>query len=73
MDTIEFTAEQLKEATESRLMSAKITTLDQTGMLKWIHQQRLECYGSLLEADQQMIALEQDGIVDVIMSENCEK
>jgi len=70
VEPIQFSAEQLKEATESRMKSGKPTPNDQTNILQWMKKQGLECYGSLLEADQQMVALEQDGIVDGIMSED---
>ena len=70
VEPIQFTTEELKEATDSRMKSAKPTPYDQANILKWMKGQGIECYGSLFEADQQMIALEQDGIVDGIMSED---
>ena len=35
-----------------------------------MEEQKVECYGSFLEADQQIVALEQDSIVDGIISED---
>ena len=70
VEPIQFSSQQLKEATESRMKTGKPTSNDQANILNWMKEQKLECYGSLLEADQQMVALEQDGIVDGIMSED---
>ena len=73
VELIELTAEQLKEAIDSRLKLAKPTPLDQANALKWMNWQGLECYGSLLEADQKIIALDQDEMLDGMMSEDGDK
>jgi len=48
----------------------KPTYLDQAAILKWMKSKDIHVVGSLFEADQQMVKLEQDGAVDGILSED---
>lgn len=62
--------EQLKEATASRMSMSHPTAIDHAAILKWMKEGNIEHYGSLYEADQQLVQLERDGIVDGIISED---
>jgi hypothetical protein len=57
-----FMKDEIAEATES-CMKMEI-------VLKWLLDQKVECVGSLEEADLQLVKLENDRIVDGIISEN---
>jgi len=41
-----------------------LTALDHVNVLRWMKREGIECYGSLFEANQQMIQLKKDGAVD---------
>mmetsp|Transcript_22307 Transcript_22307/g.36684 ORF Transcript_22307/g.36684 Transcript_22307/m.36684 type:complete len:659 (+) Transcript_22307:219-2195(+) len=62
--------EDLKTATAARMSMSHPTAIDYAAILKWMVDDGIEHYGSLYEADQQMIQLEKDGIVDGIISED---
>ena len=64
------TGEELKKATAARMKMAHPTASDHAAVLEWMKANSIEVYGSLFEADQQMIQLEKDGIVDGIISED---
>ena len=68
--TAEFTAQELSDASKARMKMKKPTYLDQAGILAWMKSEDIEVYGSLFEADQQMVKLEKDGVVDGIFSED---
>ena len=65
-----FTVEEVEAATAARMKMKEPTALDQATILAWMQKEGVETYVSLLEADQQMIKLENDGIVDGIISED---
>mmetsp|Transcript_10306 Transcript_10306/g.17524 ORF Transcript_10306/g.17524 Transcript_10306/m.17524 type:complete len:193 (+) Transcript_10306:217-795(+) len=54
----------IKKATASRMAMSHPTAIDHAAIRKWMDDNDIEHYGSLYEADQQMIQLEKDGIVD---------
>eukprot|EP00985_Skeletonema_marinoi_P025390 scaffold18626_cov141-Skeletonema_marinoi.AAC.1 len=60
----------IKKATASRMAMSHPTAIDHAAIRKWMDDNDIEHYGSLYEADQQMIQLEKDGIVDGIISED---
>lgn len=60
----------VKKATASRMAMSHPTAVDHAAIRKWMGDNGIEHYGSLYEADQQMIQLEKDGIVDGIISED---
>ena len=57
VEPVQVTAEQLKSPTDARIKYGNPNDFDQANILKWMNAQGLECCGSLLEADQQMVAL----------------
>ncbi|KAL7528196.1 hypothetical protein ACHAXR_002318, partial [Thalassiosira sp. AJA248-18] len=65
-----FTEGELKDGVSSRMAMKHPTAVDHAYILKWMREEKIEHYGSIAEADQQMIKLEQDGIVDGIISED---
>ena len=65
-----FTVEQVERATAARMRMKKPSALDQAALLRWMLDEGIEVYRSVLEADQQMAKLEKDGIVDGIISED---
>mmetsp|Transcript_22780 Transcript_22780/g.35232 ORF Transcript_22780/g.35232 Transcript_22780/m.35232 type:complete len:248 (-) Transcript_22780:217-960(-) len=62
--------EELKAATASRMSMSHPTAIDHAAIRKWMVENDIEHYGSIYEADQQLIQLEKDGIVDGIISED---
>ena len=46
------------------------TVVDHANILRWMKENNIECIGSNAEADQQMIQLERDGVVDGIITED---
>ena len=66
----EFTEQELVDAAKSRMKMRKPTYLDQAAILKWMKSEDIHVIGSLFEADQQMVKLEQEGMVDGILSED---
>ena len=62
--------EVLMKATASRMDMNHPTAVDHANILKWMKEENIRCYGSIAEADQQMIKLEMDGVVDGIISED---
>lgn len=69
-DAATFTEEEIEEATSSRMKMSHPTSLDHAAALRWMKAENIECCGSYGEADQQMVRLEKDGIVDGIISED---
>lgn len=65
-----FTTEELTKAADACMKMKHPTALDHANILAWIKQEGIEVYGALFEADQQMVQLEKDGIVDGIISED---
>ena len=63
-------AATLKEATESRTKLSHPTSYDHANILRWMKDEGNECIGSIAEADQQMVQLERDGVVDGIITED---
>lgn len=61
---------EMKLATSARMSMEKPTAVDHASIMKWLEDKGIEHYGSLYEADQQLIKLEKDGIVDGIISED---
>ena len=66
----EILEQEVSAATIARMKMKKPTNLDHANILQWIKEEGIECYGALYEADQQMVKLEQDGVVDGIYSED---
>jgi 5'-3' exonuclease len=44
--------------------------IDHASVLRWMKENNIRCVGLVAEADQQMIQLERDGVVDGIISED---
>ena len=65
-----FTHKEIKTATTARIKMSHPTDLNHANILTWMKKEKIECYRSLFEADQQMVQLEKDGIVDGIISED---
>ena len=63
-------AEDLRAATASRMSMSHPTAIDHAAIKTWLEDNKIEHYGSIYEADQQLIQLERDGIVDGIISED---
>lgn len=63
-------AATLNEATKARMGMHHPNAVDHANVLKWMKDNNIACIGSIAEADQQMIQLEKDGIVDGIISED---
>ena len=62
--------ETLKEATEDRMKMSHPNAVDHANILRWMKENDIECIGSIAEADQQMVQLERDGVVDGVISED---
>ena len=69
-DAPPFTDVELEEATKGRKAMKHPTAMDHANFLRWLIQEGVECYGSIYEANQQLIRLEADGEIDAIMSED---
>ena len=63
-------AEDLRAATASRMSMSHPTAIDHAAIKTWLEDNKIEDYGSLFEADQQLIKLESDGVIDGIISED---
>eukprot|EP00804_Cyclotella_cryptica_P028622 CCRYP_020607-RA/>CCRYP_020607-RA protein AED:0.33 eAED:0.33 QI:0/-1/0/1/-1/1/1/0/141 len=61
-------AETLKGATEARMKMSHPNAVDHANILRWMKENDIECIGSIAEADQQMVQLERDGVVDGVIS-----
>ena len=69
-NTLSFSDEEIKKATEKRMELHHPTRVDHNAIVNWLQRENIEHYGSLAEADQQMVQLEKDGVVDGIISED---
>ena len=68
--SLSFSKTELEKAFKARKNMACPTNLDQANIVAWLKDNGIECYGSLCEADQQMVRLEKDGVVDGIITED---
>jgi 5'-3' exonuclease len=68
-DDAQLSEEEMQKATASRMGMKKTNPVDRAAILKWMKEENIRCCGSLLEADQQMVKLKQDGIVEGITTE----
>ena len=69
-DDAQLSEEEMQKATASRMGMKKPNPVDHAAILKWMKEENILCCGSLLEADQQMVKLEKDGIVEGIITED---
>ena len=68
IDAPPFTDEEIKAATSARMAMHHPTIADQLIFLRFCVEEKIECHGSLEEADPQLVQLEKDGVVDAILS-----
>ena len=62
--------EEYEKAIESRKKTAHPTEYDHAAVIAWATEENIAMVGALFEADQQLVKLEKDGVVDGIATED---
>ena len=65
-----FSDADLDKTANARMKMKKPSSIDQASILQILRDERAECVGALYEAKQQLVELEQDGHIDLIISED---
>eukprot|EP00957_Ditylum_brightwellii_P193320 14719333-Ditylum_brightwellii.AAC.1 len=69
-DVLTFSEDEIKKAIDARMELSHQTSVDHNTIVNWLKSNKIEHYGLLAEADQQMVQLEKDNVVDGIISED---
>jgi len=68
--SLSFTLSELEKAWKARKDMAGPYEYDHANVLRWVKDNGIEHYGSIAEADQQLVRLEIGGIIDGIITED---